>query len=77
VADGVIVGSALIRAVQESRDDRGAVRSVAALLKELQDGLREARGVVGENVQRESTGMVETKTSGDVAGNTTEGRSSR
>jgi len=39
-ADGVIVGSALIRRVQDAPDDAAGVRSVAALAGELAEGVR-------------------------------------
>jgi tryptophan synthase alpha chain len=39
-ADGVVVGSALVRAVEQSKDREGAVRAVRALVKDLASGLR-------------------------------------
>lgn len=38
--DGVVVGSALVRAVEQSKDRDGAVSAVRALVKDLASGLR-------------------------------------
>jgi len=39
-ADGVVVGSALVRAVEQSKDRAGAVSAVRTLVKDLASGLR-------------------------------------
>ena len=39
-ADGVVVGSALVRAVQDSKDRAGAVSAVQTLVRDLVSGLR-------------------------------------
>ena len=42
-ADGVIVGSAFIKAIQESKDEASGLAAVAQLASELAKGVREAR----------------------------------
>ena len=53
VADGVVVGSALVNAVRDSLDERGratgaTVRAVSALVEDLARGVRQARLAAAE-----------------------------